>query len=153
MLRQRHPWPAASATPQPGGPELAHVPAPAGRTILLVDQDPDQRSQLRSTLERHGYRVHTAVDARHALALLGGEAAATRLLVTDLGLSGMSGRGLAMAVKVMRPQMRVIYMSADKVNTELLHNSVEDAFSYLHKPIHDAELLSRVEQQFGAITS
>ena len=66
-------------------------------SILVVDDNPGSLQLARVLLQRNGYQVHTATDAREALALL--EVCAPRLIVLDLQLPGMDGFELARRLK------------------------------------------------------
>ncbi|MGH7212914.1 MAG: response regulator, partial [Acetobacteraceae bacterium] len=61
--------------------------------ILVVDDDRDIRDLLARFLERHGFRVSTARDAREARRALG--AGHYQLVVLDLMLPGESGLDFA----------------------------------------------------------
>lgn len=65
--------------------------------ILVVDDNPQSLKLVRVVLARRGYEVHTASDAREALAWL--EGATPQLVVLDLQLPGLDGYELARRLK------------------------------------------------------
>jgi PAS domain S-box-containing protein len=76
----------------------AAVPPPAAEaaaplSILLVEDNADMRDMTSEVLRALGYAVEAAGSAEEALALL--EGAAFGVLITDVGLPGMSGYQLA----------------------------------------------------------
>jgi PAS domain S-box-containing protein len=73
------------------GPE-AHPVALAGRTLLVVDDEPDVREVLRLVLERQGARVVTAGSVGEAAAAL--EADHPDLVISDIGMPGADGYAL-----------------------------------------------------------
>ena len=78
----------------PAQPESVH-PIPARRAkeaaglILIIEDDPDCRTELRLLLEEQGYRVLQAPDARTGLRLA--EAHAPDLIIQDLLLPDTHG--------------------------------------------------------------
>lgn len=65
--------------------------------ILIVDDDPDHRGLVRLILEGEGHRVLEAPDGASALALLAA-GLRPRLLLTDLQMPILDGRGLLAAI-------------------------------------------------------
>ena len=83
-----------------------HIASPlpgAGRSVLLVDDDPDWRTWLREHLESLGYRVSEASSGAAALELL--QEDAFELLLLDLVMPGLSGEDVAREVGTGGPQV------------------------------------------------
>lgn len=80
------------------------------RTILVVEDNQVVRQMIDEVLREIGYQVLQAADSAAALATL---ESGTRIdmLVTDLGLPGMSGRELADLVKQSRPDIKILLMT------------------------------------------
>lgn len=76
--------------------------------ILVVEDEPIVRMLVVDQLGDLGYRTVEAQDASEALALLrrGGR---FDLMLTDVGLPGMSGRDLAEAARELRPDLRILF--------------------------------------------
>ena len=66
-----------------------HAGSSAGRRVLVVDDDPDQRQRLRDLLGQEGLRVDEAGDGRAALIRLDEEWPG--LILLDLLMPGMDG--------------------------------------------------------------
>ncbi len=80
--------------------------------ILVVEDEPAVRATTVSVLEQHGYRVHSAVDATHALTVLEQHASALSLVITDLVMPGaLSGRSLVSMIRDRWPHLRVVMLS------------------------------------------
>jgi CheY-like chemotaxis protein len=61
--------------------------------ILVVDDDRDIRDSLIELLQEHGYRAAGAANGREALALLGTTPHSPCLILLDLMMPVMDGRG------------------------------------------------------------
>lgn len=59
--------------------------------ILLIDDDMISREVIATVLTLSGYTLHSAEDGATALALLGGVAVGTRVILVDVQLEGLSG--------------------------------------------------------------
>lgn len=81
-------------------------------TILVVDDDPNVLSVAVDILEMARYTVLSTVDSRHALPLVRTYATPIHLLLTDVVMPFMNGLQLAAEVQVLRPEVKVLLMSA-----------------------------------------
>ncbi len=112
--------------------------AAAGR-ILVVDDDPAQLTLLATVLEADSWAVLRAASGAEAVALLDrGEE--VDVILSDLVMPGMDGRGLLAAVKERRPEVPFIILTANATvdsAVELLHAG---AHHYLAKPTKLPEL-------------
>jgi signal transduction histidine kinase len=83
------------------------TPSPvAPLKILVVDDEPTVLEALADTLAEDGHRVLSAGSGREALALLdGGER--VDVVITDLGMPGMTGWELARALRTRQPDLPV----------------------------------------------
>ena len=80
-------------------------------TVLVVDDEEDLRDIMRRMLERRGFDTLVAADSEQAIALCLEHEGDIDVLVTDLGLPGVSGGELSQAATTMRPGMGVVYIS------------------------------------------
>ncbi|MFI5932674.1 response regulator [Actinoplanes sp. NPDC051494] len=80
-------------------------------TVLVVDDEEDLRDIMRRMLERRGYSTMVAGDADQAVTLCREHPGPIDVLVTDLGLPGVSGGDLARSASALRPEMGVVYIS------------------------------------------
>jgi len=110
-------------------------------TILIVDDEPQIRRLLRSTLERAGYDAAEAGSAREALVAIGVSDPAAILL--DLGLPDRDGMEL---VPVIGKQSRaaILIVSARDATEEKVTALDLGATDYVTKPFDTEELLARV---------
>jgi DNA-binding response OmpR family regulator len=80
-------------------------------TVLVVDDEEDLRDIMRRMLERRGFQALVAGDSDQAVATCRNHEGAIDVLLTDLGLPGVSGGDLARTAAHLRPSMRVVYIS------------------------------------------
>ena len=119
--------------------------AAAGRgfeTILLVEDYPSLRAAFRSVLRSKGYQVLEASDGVEALDIASQLDGPLHLLVTDIVMPKLNGRELAAQLLVLRPGLRVLFMSGYPKGG-IGYPGISDAeISFLEKPFN-AETLAR----------
>ena len=79
--------------------------------LLLVDDEPAILNTCAAILERKGYEVRTACDGFAALAEL--RRSLPDVIISDLGMSNMSGFELLSVVRRRFPHIPVIAMSGE----------------------------------------
>ena len=82
----------------------------SGETVLLVEDDPSVRLLIAEVLRELGYASLEAVDSEIALGILKSDARVD-LMITDIGLPGISGRQLANIAREYRPNLKVIFVT------------------------------------------
>lgn len=109
VLANRRPVPAPA--PEPSSEEVHH-PLSEGkvRHVLLVEDEVLLRMSTTDMLERLGCSVSAVGSGEAALELLS-QSDVFDLLVTDLGLPGMSGEDLALKVRERFPKLPVVIAS------------------------------------------
>ena len=146
---------AARATPG-GGFEVpvagrAAAAGGAGEIILLVEDEVPLRVAAQKVLERLGYRVLSAGDGEKALRLFHAHQASIGLVITDLMMPGLGGRGLYEALRAEGQRVPVVFMSgyvsADMRESEQLDPTVP----FLEKPWTVEELVRVVREFLGPV--
>ena len=77
--------------------------------ILLVDDEKQLRSMLRTVLETEGHQVEEAVDGKDAIASYGSRPA--DLVVTDIVMPGQEGIETIMQFREKYPEVKILAMS------------------------------------------
>jgi PAS domain S-box-containing protein len=113
-------------------------------TILLVEDEEVVRKLFLATLRSRGYCVLEAPDGSEALRVSHGYHGPIHLLLTDVALQGLNGRALADRLLVLRPDMKVLYVSA-YAGEALGRYGVADSWpAFLQKPFSTEALLRKV---------
>ncbi len=110
--------------------------------ILVVEDEPILREDLRAFLRERGHRVRAAEDGRRALAQLDEEEA--DLVLTDLRMAGMDGLELLDRVQSDHPGTLVIMLTAYASVENAVEALRRGAVDYLLKPVEYEELALRV---------
>ena len=124
--------------------EETRIPGGQGETILVVEDEPAVREHSVASLRELGYRVLAASDGHAAMRVLTREAEIA-VLFTDVGLpGGMTGRQLAEAARVLRPELKVVYTTGYARNA-IVHGGVLDpGTELLPKPFSYAALAAKI---------
>lgn len=136
----------------PGDSNGAGVPS-NGYTVLLVDDDVLVSGVAEASLSSQGYRVLCAADSDQALRVSDSHEGAIHLLITDQVMPPfMSGQELATCLRLLRPDLRVLYISGYGA-TEGVQDELGDSFAdFLGKPFSPQDLVSKVDEMVSDLT-
>ncbi len=81
-------------------------------TILVVDDEDGVRSLVRDILEPRGYTILDTGDPRQALRIAREHPTPIDLFLIDVMMPLMKGTELALKVEALRPQAKILLMSA-----------------------------------------
>ncbi|MFC4170309.1 PAS domain S-box protein [Teichococcus aestuarii] len=127
-------------------PNLSQAPrAEVGQTVLVVDDEPTIRLLVLEVLEDLGYAAVEAADGASGLSILRSDARID-LLVTDVGLpGGMNGRQLADAARVIRPELKVLFITGYAENAVIGNGQLEPGMHVMTKPFALEALANRIK--------
>jgi PAS domain S-box-containing protein len=138
---------SAAAAFQPAEYKPATKEAARGsETILLVEDEPAVRGLASRILEKQGYRVLSAQHGREAMDIASNEAGKIDLVLTDVVMPGMNGRGLVERLSGIRPMMKSLYMSGYTDDDIIRRGFIEPSKSFLQKPFTSEALLQTVRK-------
>jgi len=126
----------------------AYLDVPQGHrpVVLVVDDESVIADTLAEILTRSGYQAVAEYDGDSALetALL----TPPEMLITDVVLPGMTGIELAISVRRIFPDCKIILFSGQASTADLLATARADGhhFTLLNKPLHPQDLLQRVSE-------
>jgi CheY-like chemotaxis protein len=120
-----------------------------GETVLVIEDEATIRLLITEVLQEAGYQVIGAEDGRAGLRIF----ESTRridLLVTDVGLpGGMNGRQVADAARVMRPDLKVLFITGYAEKAAVGNGHLERGMAVLTKPFEIAALANKVRAMIG----
>ena len=117
------------------------------RSVLIVDDDDTLRATLKKIFDKAGYQTQTARNAHEAVKAFAEHP--WDLVLADLKMPRRNGLSLLDELRGLRPDARVVIMTAYGD-----HDTEEDAlrrgaFAYLDKPVSRSELLALCDRAFG----
>lgn len=112
--------------------------------VLLVEDKESLRRVLRLTLERAGYSVTEAADAREAINEIG--RVPHKVVLTDLRMPNGSGLDVLRAARAADGAVPVIVMTAYGSIDEAVQAMKDGAHDFLQKPVDSNHLLLLVER-------
>jgi signal transduction histidine kinase/CheY-like chemotaxis protein len=137
-------------------PAMANVPARRddelattsmkGASLLVVEDDPGVRRFTAHVLRDAGWTVLEAQEPADALAIASSDACHIDALLTDVVLPGINGSELAERVRMLRPGLRVLFMSGYAPEEIVARGALPTGAQLLGKPFTPEELRAHVAQ-------
>jgi signal transduction histidine kinase len=138
-------FPAGQSTPEPLIEDV-EVPDSSGAlgTILLVEDEDQVRKLAHTMLTRRGYRVLDASSPSVALDVLRNHPTGIDLLLTDMVMPQMSGAELAREVRLLRPEIRILFMSGYTDRGLIGQGNLDPGTPLIQKPFTSEALYRKV---------
>jgi DNA-binding NtrC family response regulator len=118
-----------------------------GPRILIVDDDPGQRSLLDSFLRSQGFETVTVGSGEEALKVL--SAGGVSMMISDVRMPGLSGLETMHRARQENAVLPILLVTAYADIREAVGAMRDGALNYLAKPIDLDELLDTVQQATG----
>lgn len=116
---------------------------PPRGVVLVVDDEPGVRALARRILEGGGYGVIEAGNGAEALAVME-SSARVDFLMADLDMPVMRGEEMAKKIRALRPDLRVLYVTAHSEQLFKDRPELIDGEAFLDKPFTVRGLLEAV---------
>lgn len=129
-----------SATPQDSSAQSIT----GHETILLVEDDEGVRLLIRDELRKLGYRVFETKNGMEACLVATQHLGRLQLLLTDVVMPGMSGTELARHLRVIKPELRLLFMSGYTDDTNV--GAGDPRSAYLQKPFMPEALAKTIRE-------
>lgn len=125
--------------------ENVHVQSVEGHeTILLVEDEEEVRVLIRDELRKLGYRIVEARNGIEACLVATPHIGKLKLLLTDIVMPGMSGTELARHLRVIKPELKLLFISGYTDDVGI--GAGDPASAYLQKPFTPEALASCVRE-------
>jgi CheY-like chemotaxis protein len=139
---------------QAGMPSKIQFAAPflqrGTESVLLVEDEDGVRTLSRLVLEKNGYKVIEARNGGEGLLLCQHHKGTIDIMVTDVVMPNMSGRTLAEHLAVVRPSMKVLYLSGYTDDAIVRHGVIDPDTPFLQKPFTTDALARKVREVLDA---
>ncbi|WP_136475708.1 response regulator [Pseudomonas sp. DG56-2] len=119
---------------------------PSAPPLLVVEDDPTVRALIADVLEALDYTVIVAQDGEAALKILQDPNQALALIMTDIGLPGMSGNELASKAREARPLLPILFASGLGDSSE-----IPNGMYMISKPFGIDTLRDKVKHILAAV--
>lgn len=119
---------------------------PAVRTVLMADDDPAIRQLVQHHLEKHGFKVLTAVNGGAALATI--KAEQPDLVILDIEMPEMNGLEVLRRIRgeASTAHLPVVLLTARDNLNDIITATRAGADAYIPKPFRLHRLLEAVEK-------
>lgn len=119
------------------------------KTIMVVDDEPDLLRITTKMLENDGYDVHAFRNPEKALDHVEVENCnECAIIVSDIRMPVINGIELAKRIKKLRPEIKVILMSAFEIHKEEWHKVLpsSDIDEFVQKPVKMSDLVDTIKK-------
>jgi two-component system cell cycle sensor histidine kinase/response regulator CckA len=138
-------FPATTAALDRPAMRSGNASRPSGQLVLIVEDEPGIRTNIRDCLEQLGYRVLMAGGGDAALRICDDLEGKLDLVITDLIMSGKTGDELAHDLAERYPDVRILFMSGYTENSATRRDVLIKGSPFLQKPFSVAELANAVQ--------
>jgi FixJ family two-component response regulator len=112
--------------------------------VVAVDDDFRVRESLESLIESAGYAPVVFSSAEEFL--LSGTLTTATCVITDVRMPGMDGIELQRRIRLERPTLPVVFITAHNSSNEIRQKALDDgAVDFLYKPFNAAKLLELIQ--------
>jgi len=125
------------------------VPRGAGQTVLVVEDVPAVRMLIVEVLRDLGYAPIEAADANTALPVIDGDGAID-LLVSDVGLPGLSGCEIADHARARRPGLKVLFVTGYAEDEAIRGGGLGPDTAVITKPFEIDVLAAKISDMMNA---
>jgi FixJ family two-component response regulator len=116
--------------------------------VSVVDDDESVRESLPDLLQEFGFAVETFASAEEFLA--SGRVAATRCLVLDIAMPGMSGPDLRRELVQRGQEIPIVFITAHADRSVVLRLVEQGDVALLRKPFSDTALREAIDAALAA---
>jgi DNA-binding NtrC family response regulator len=126
----------------------AHTEKAGNRArVLVIDDDQSVADTLAMVLKFGGYDSDVAYSGAQGLELA--RQSAYDHLLTDVMMEPMNGIQVALAMRAISPECKVLLISGNQRTSQLLSDAARDGYEFeiLAKPVHPTAILGHMHEQ------
>jgi len=123
--------------------EPSNLAAPRHATVLVVEDEEVVRSLVLEILDELGLSVLSAASGPAGLEILRAKQNID-LLITDIGLPGLNGHQMADAGRLLRPNLKVLFMTGYAESAAMANGFLKPGMAMITKPFPINTLAERV---------
>jgi PAS domain S-box-containing protein len=116
--------------------------------VLLVEDEPAVRELIMRLLKHEGFAIDAAENGADALERVARDP--VDLLITDVVMPGMLGTEVAQRALLLRPELRVLFISGYAHPALAVRGTPDETFVLLEKPFTGPELLAKIREVLSA---
>jgi len=139
-------FPVVTGTATQKATVVEEAPRGGTETILLVEDEDPVRRAARRVLERFGYRVLVASNGVEGLEIIRARGPEIDLVVTDVVMPKLGGRGLYDAARASGARMKFLFASGYTARDVGATGEIDSDLPFIHKPWTVAEFARRVRE-------
>jgi PAS domain S-box-containing protein len=117
----------------------------ANGTILVADNDGEDRRFIKAALEGIGYRVVEAIDGEDAVQKCSDLKEKAHILILDIIMTKMNGKEVYRTIKKKRPDIKVLFTSSYPEDVMFQKGMLDANMNFILKPFSSKELLDRIK--------
>jgi two-component system nitrogen regulation response regulator GlnG len=121
------------------------------KKVLVVDDEENIRWIFKKALEKKGFEVHAVVSGEEALDKI--STTDYLLVFSDIFLGGMDGIVLLEKVNAIKPNQRVVVMTAQDTMNNAIEAMRKGALDYISKPFDFEEIYSLLDKAVQSQTA
>lgn len=132
---------------QPAAAAAAEFPASAGdgERVVLIEDDPAVRMLVREVLEELRYNSIEFAEPLTAVPYLASNERID-LMISDVGLPGMTGRELAETARTHRPELPILFITGYAENAAIRAGFLRENMAMITKPFSLDELAVKIKE-------
>jgi CheY-like chemotaxis protein len=138
--------PVTEEDPAPVGRAKVTLRTSHGETVLVAEDEDALREVTCRALTRNGYRVLAAASGPEAVRAARLHHGDIHLLLTDVIMPQMFGKEVVEAIRVLRPETRVLYMSGYSQRVLTSQGNLEPSVVLVEKPFSEHTLLDKIRE-------
>jgi PAS domain S-box-containing protein len=122
------------------------IPLKGTESVLVVEDEAQLLDLAKNSLELYGYNVFTAKSPGDAILLCERSSQKFDLLISDVVMPGMNGKELKERLDVLKPGMKVIFMSGYTADVVAHRGILDEGVNFLQKPFSPRSLARKARE-------